>query len=711
MRYRFGKFELDPAHRLLVKDGEPVALAAKAFDLLCELVANGGEVVAKDHLLESIWPDQYVEENNLSVQISALRKVLGGDGQVIATISGRGYSFVAPVEKIDDDGGDIVIEQRTFERITVEEISPQPIASLGSNRPNRFRLAVAGSIFFVAVVCTGYFWNRGLSAAAPAPFSQISVRRLTTNGKVGIAAYSPDGKLFAYSTAKALFLGHTAGGEPIELRPPADLAYLALQFSSDGNMLYYVVTGGEFPTGALFRLPVFGGAAEKLRENIKTHVSFSPDMTQFAYVDSRRGKDTSTLYISDTTGSSTREIVSRPMKNRFDSDSTAWSADGKMIAVSAISEISGGKDYEVFVVSPVDGQMRQLTSRNFRTIQGLAWFRDGSGLVMIASERLQTDRQRWYVSYPAGEVTAISPDLCMYGPRLGLSANGGSLLTVQEEVAANIWIAPAENFGDARQITFHSLGSPVGRHGMDWMPDGRIVYVAGRDKGMSLWTMNADGGNQKPLTPSGFIDWAPSVTADSRTVVFGSNRSGTFEVWRVGSDGDDLRQLTFDGDNEMPSVSPDGKWVFYISSRDGRRNVWRMPLAGGESVKLSDRQASWPRVSPDSRFIACGYETDGKPKLAVLSIDGGEPVKLFDLPTTANLRYALRWTPDGRTLMYRDWESGYWRQSLTGGEPERIENLPEEKLFSSSWSGDGLQFAFVRGQEIRDVILVQSIGK
>lgn len=710
-KFRFSEYELDPGSRTLFRAGRPIELYSKTFDLLCVLVLNHGRVVSKDELLASVWPDQFVEENNLTVQMSALRKVFAGEngnGRYIATVPGQGYKFVAELEQPDDE---IYIEQRTIERITVEEILPQPIATLGPGRSNRYRLAIAGSIFLAAVVCTGYFWKRGLSAATPAPFEQISVKRLTTNGKVANVAFSPDGKFFVYSTAKTLFLGHTAGGEPIELRPAADVKYRALQFSPDSNMLYYVVTGSEFPTGALFRVPVFGSVPEKLREHVTTHVTFSPDMSQFAFVESSRGRDASTLYISDTAGGEKRAIVSRPVKYEFDSMTPAWSADGKTIAVSAASEESGGMNYEVFVISAVDGQISQLTHRNLRTIQGLAWFSDGNALAMIASEQPQTDRQRWYVSYPAGEVRAISPDLCMYGTRLGVSADGRSLLTIQEEVAANIWIAPAANFSEARQITFHSLGGPVGRHGMDWMPDGRIIYVAARDKGMSLWTMNADGGNQKPLTPGGFIDWNPSVTSDSRTIVFGSNRSGKMEVWRIGTDGSDMRQLTFDGDNDMASVSPDGQWVIYISPRDRLNNVWRMPLTGGGSVKLSDKSASWVRVSPDSRFIACGYETEGKAKLAVLPIEGGEPVKLFDLPATANLRYALRWTPDGRTLMYRDWEYGYWRQSLAGGAPQRIENLPEEKFFSSSWSGDGRQFAFVRGQEIRDVVLIQSVDK
>src|SRR5688572_30765503 len=100
-RYRFGDFELDRLRRVLTRNGEPLALNPKAFDLLLELVVNRGDVVTKDVLMERVWPGQFVEENNLSVQISALRKVFGekkGENRFIATVSGNGYRFVGELD-------------------------------------------------------------------------------------------------------------------------------------------------------------------------------------------------------------------------------------------------------------------------------------------------------------------------------------------------------------------------------------------------------------------------------------------------------------------------------------------------------------------------------------------------------------------------------------------------------------------------------------
>lgn len=98
--YEFGGFRLEPAERLLLRDGQAVALTAKVFDLLVMLVENRGRLITKDELLASLWPDSVVEESNLSVNVSALRKALGENPahpQFIETVPRRGYRFVATV--------------------------------------------------------------------------------------------------------------------------------------------------------------------------------------------------------------------------------------------------------------------------------------------------------------------------------------------------------------------------------------------------------------------------------------------------------------------------------------------------------------------------------------------------------------------------------------------------------------------------------------
>lgn len=94
--YLFGRFELHPATRQLLADGRPVALGARAFDVLLTLIERRERLVTKNELLDLAWPGLVVQENNLQVQISTLRKVLGP--HAIVTIPGRGYRFTAALD-------------------------------------------------------------------------------------------------------------------------------------------------------------------------------------------------------------------------------------------------------------------------------------------------------------------------------------------------------------------------------------------------------------------------------------------------------------------------------------------------------------------------------------------------------------------------------------------------------------------------------------
>jgi DNA-binding winged helix-turn-helix (wHTH) protein/TolB-like protein/Tfp pilus assembly protein PilF len=102
--YEFGPFRLDPAEHTLLRSGQPVALAPKVFDILALLVEKNGHLFAKEELMQAVWPDSFVEEGNLTRNISTLRTVLAErpDDQYIETVPKRGYRFVARVREVDE---------------------------------------------------------------------------------------------------------------------------------------------------------------------------------------------------------------------------------------------------------------------------------------------------------------------------------------------------------------------------------------------------------------------------------------------------------------------------------------------------------------------------------------------------------------------------------------------------------------------------------
>jgi DNA-binding winged helix-turn-helix (wHTH) protein/TolB-like protein/Flp pilus assembly protein TadD len=133
--YQFGPFLIDTDKRQLLRDGEPVSLSPKAFDTLLVLINHPGEVLEKDRLMELIWPDSQVEEANLALHISALRKALGEsptERRYIMTVPGRGYRFRAEVAEVLEVGNrnddyDLLVgkyQRRTF-TIEHSDASPQ----------------------------------------------------------------------------------------------------------------------------------------------------------------------------------------------------------------------------------------------------------------------------------------------------------------------------------------------------------------------------------------------------------------------------------------------------------------------------------------------------------------------------------------------------------------------------------------------------------
>ena len=120
--YEFGPFRLDPQERQLKRDGEAVALSPKDFEMLVVLIERRGHLVEKSELMETLWPDSYVEEANLSQHIWALRKALGeGAQKYIETVPKRGYRFTAGVRAVGGESDEIVVEKHSITRIIAEE--------------------------------------------------------------------------------------------------------------------------------------------------------------------------------------------------------------------------------------------------------------------------------------------------------------------------------------------------------------------------------------------------------------------------------------------------------------------------------------------------------------------------------------------------------------------------------------------------------------
>src|SRR6267142_1742295 len=122
--YEFGPFRLDPQKRRLLRDGEVVLLNAKAVDALRILVQHPREMLERETLLQAVWSDASVEDANLTVAISHVRKALGEHGEAteyIETIPRVGYRFLADVHEVREEPASLVVEKHTISETVIEE--------------------------------------------------------------------------------------------------------------------------------------------------------------------------------------------------------------------------------------------------------------------------------------------------------------------------------------------------------------------------------------------------------------------------------------------------------------------------------------------------------------------------------------------------------------------------------------------------------------
>jgi len=732
--YQFGPFSVDVAERVLLRDGRSVALPPKAFDLLVVLVENSGHLLEKDELMQRLWPDTFVEEANLSNNISLLRKALATDQdhQYIETVPRRGYRFVADVEESSSPQDELIIAERT--RITLEEEEEfDEVASdvkpvVGSNPSDipttlsshrRFPLSksttaalVAGFVLLAVGSLALYVFlvrSRGekKNATPLAPFQQMEIKRVAASGRAKGAAISPDGRYIAYVLAEdglqSIHLTQVDTSSSVVIRPPTDGVYAWPIFSPDGRSLYYTAWGKDVP-GGLYRSAVLGGVPQKVLTGHNSPIAFSPDGRRVAFMRFYPGGETAVVVADAQDGGAEQKLAVRKLPDKFSINGPSWSPDGKVIAICANDGNTGRA--KVFGVRVSDGHTEALTEHEWSNPDRVMWLGEGNGLALIAAHKGEGDRRQiWHIAYPGGEVRRITNDLHDYeANNLTVSADSQSLVAVQIQTASNIWLLPAGDVTRARQLTFGPAGKLDGFNGLTFTPGGQIVYCSYVGNGQTIWIMNADGSNQRQLTPAaGHVEHSPSVTADGRYIVFHSTRSGALDIWRIDIDGGNPVKLTEGGSNYQPSVSPDGEWIVYKSLRNGVWSLWKAAIDGGTPVQLTDKTTSWPAISPDGKWIACIY--DGH--FSLVPFEGG-PAKPIELPPNASTSSGPRWKPDSRSLIIRDANEGVWEAPIDGAPAVHLSNLGPERIFNLAWSPDGKQLALARGTQTYDVVLIRN---
>ncbi|MGH9874293.1 MAG: protein kinase domain-containing protein [Pyrinomonadaceae bacterium] len=566
----------------------------------------------------------------------------------------------------------------------------------------------------LVVVVTGtafelYKWigNRSRTVSAA-----LKITRLTSTGKATSAAISPDGKYVVYAQdeggQQSLWLSQVVVSSQNQIVPPAEVNYQGITFSHDGNLLYYVITDTNNPTGALYRIPVLGGGARKLLADIAGAITLSPDGKQIAFVRANRSPDETTLIVANADGAEEKKLAAHKFPDAFlTGGGPAWSPDGSIIACGYFNR-TGGTYRNVLAVRVADGTEQPITSLRWggQTGQRVAWLADNTGVLATGAEQGGSLPQIWYLPWPGVEGRHVTNDLNGYAG-LTLTADSGTLSAVRSERAINLWIAPNGDASRTRQISFGAERED-GIAGLSWTPDGKIVYRSQAGGNENVWIMAADGRGNQQLSANASINIDPAVSPDGRYVVWSSRRAHNTNLWRMDIDGSNLKQLTSGVGERGPQISLDGKWVLYWVAGD--LALFKIPIDGGDPARVTDKVASMPVFSPDGKLIACNYldQASGQYKIAVIPFDGGSPIRSLDVPSPSYFR-PLQWTPDGRAIAFirnSNGVSNIWTQPLDGSAQKQLTDFKDQRIFNFAWSRDGKQLALSRGVLNSDVVLI-----
>ncbi len=590
---------------------------------------------------------------------------------------------------------------------TVTGVMPAAPPARAPTRTRRLVGIVAFAAMAVTTIIGFLAWFAAGAGPAPVSLENMRISRLTDSGRASRAALSPDGRYVVHvigdGNLRSLWLRQTNTSSDVQIVPPAAVRYDGVTVSPDSTYVYYSAYEGAQAVSSLYQVPALGGTPRKILEDIDSPITFSPDGSEFAFVRGAIDPPGSRMIVANADGSNERTLASTTGSGRFLNEKPSWSPDGKRIAVAHTPRDAVG-ERDVVTIDIATGDVRQLGAPYWMDATEVAWLSDGSGVLVTGTGKGTTNGQIWRVDYPSGALTRVTNDLTHY-EGVSLSADSTTLVTVQAEAAAQIWIASAADPSDARQITAGSRRMD-GLAGLAWLPDGRLVFTAGTGGNFDIWIVNPDGSDPRALTVDEAHDAQPAVCGSGRYIVFASLRSGQPQVWRTGADGTDPVLLSPDQPSFQPVCTPDGTDVIYThQDRDGRFSLWRVPLGGGEPALVGQVSGPALSLSPDGNRVISGFVDPTTNAQAIGVFELGETTPSSVVPAFPRIS---SFSPDGRAVTYVDVGDGVaniWRYPLPDGPAAPLTTFTSGQIFWFAWAPDGSRLAIAHGTTSSDVVL------
>jgi Tol biopolymer transport system component/DNA-binding winged helix-turn-helix (wHTH) protein len=717
--YRFGPFIADPVVGRLYHGDEDVPLTPKSFAVLMVLVRSQGQLVVYDEIFKQVWPDTFVEPNNLARNISMLRKALhehDAAQEYIVTVTGRGYRLIVPASEISrmafaerarhtfarDEEVDQILSTPPD---AVEEVHALEASAASDRRPVRPAVHgrwVAAAVAVAAIALAAVY----LSSLAPKGDAPPERRLWALTSGAGLAtdpAWSPDGAFVAYSSDRNgsfnLWVQPSSGGSPIQRTFGAG-PHWQPSWSPSGR---HIAFRSERDGGGIDIVDALGGSEWRLVD-FGFWPQWSPDGRRILFNDAG---DSFVVGLDDKAPRRATEPVSPALSRLYGS---AWHPDGSRISVLGSTPSQGRVFWTISLDgqhSPVRSDIAPAVAEKLREtglrLGRFLWSRRGDALYFEG--QLGDVRNLWRVQVdPATLTWTAGPDRLTTGATndhgLALSPDGTRLAFGSRIERTTAWSFPF----DAEHGTLTGPGEAVTPAGvspdnLDVSPDGtRVAYsVSGRARHeLHIWSLDGKTDRLRTVEDGAIIHprWSRDSSQLSYVRVPAGQESAPEIVILSANDDRERRvlpttksaELVYDwlgnGQSLLTRCKTDAGYTALClmspSREQGRTDEMRVIAADPRRDLFS------ARYSPDERWISFIALSDlMRATVFVIPAQGGPWIRMGEVEERY-LEDKPRWAPDGRALYYLSNRDGFWNlwgrrfDPVAGralGEPFQVSNL------------------------------------
>ena len=690
---RFDEFTLDLDKRILHRCSERVRLTSKPMETLVCLVENRGRTVEKQQLMDVVWRDTFVTEDNIVHAIREIRRALGDDKaqpRFIQTVPRQGYRFVGDLKMAQEPASDVP-------RSPDDALSARPGFEVGPAPSRKRSPGLFVGFLIVMLIGTAVGWH--LLARKPSgsgntpPASSVGapkLRYLTPGIRSAIKpVFSPDGKFMLYVSSDLdspgvldLYVRPVDEGNAIRITDRIHASGDMPVFTGDGTHVVFsrYRSGSDNTLPDLWTVPVSGGSPRVLIAEAGG-AGFSADGKWVAYTKYLPGGPQ--LWLSPTSDlSDCRSIAASGFTPR-------WSPDGRWIAYT-----TGDPNQDpgcVWIVSISSLARRQLTT-NAEQIYGLAWTADSRSVIYAPKTGGLYHLPR--VPIEGGDVQPLVTGVGEYlSP--SVSPDGKHLIFCYLAPVRDLTLTAPAAGSEEKTVTdgeYHSWPrfSPTGNR------IASILRRAGEEASLFI-TEPATGAQAKVSDrAAAYPAW---VDEDRVAYLAHDEGSRTTEI-RIGSvrTGVNSTWMTLDGDAAWLAPHPSRtKAAVVIKSADGRESIVLCePAQSSGSVLANGGRYAYLRWLPDGRFLSWsgpGETADpANSGIWILGLDQSSARKVFADG------YGPVWAPDGQTVYFAriGENSGLWRLRVPETHPVRLRSW--EPLHSYDIAGGRLVFAGESGR-------------